>query len=155
MIGIGFFLEGTDSTARFKHSGWNEGFISEFRGYRNNGKGVVIMINSNEGVAIINEIMNSVAEVYEWPDYLPKKTDFSNLNESNIKKLIGVYGDNEIELYNSNNRLYLIYQNQEPLELRKTSNGFYKNEYLNLEIAFKDNDLDLTQEGQTKTYKKE
>jgi CubicO group peptidase (beta-lactamase class C family) len=46
IIGIGFMLEGQNESARFTHSGWNEGFLSTFKGYKNVSKGVVIMLNS-------------------------------------------------------------------------------------------------------------
>jgi hypothetical protein len=150
-IGIGFMLEGEEESARFKHGGWNEGFLSEFRGHKNIGKGVVIMLNSNEGQGIIEEIMNSVAKEYEWPDYLPKETKFEDIDES-ILKDIGTYGEYRLDY--DNGKLFLAYQNQEPLELRKTTDGSYKNEFMNLEIKFKDNQLELTQAGQTKMFEK-
>lgn len=150
-IGIGFMLEGKDESTRFKHGGWNEGFLSEFRGHKNIGKGIVIMLNSNEGQGIINEIMNSVAKEYEWPDYLPKGTKFETIDES-ILKNIGTYG--EYKLNYVNGRLFLVYPNQEPLELKKTKDGLYKNDYMNFEIRIKDNQLELSQAGQTKTFLK-
>ncbi len=150
-IGIGFMLEGDKESARFKHSGWNEGFLSEFRGHKNVGKGVVIMLNSNEGQGIIDEIVNSVAKEYEWPDYLPKETKFETIDES-ILKHIGAYGEYKLDYVNG--KLLLVYPNQEPLELKKTTDGIYKNDYMNFEIKIKDNQLELTQAGETKTYDK-
>tara|TARA_B100000809_G_C15104084_1_gene518040 strand:+ start:549 stop:2054 length:1506 start_codon:yes stop_codon:yes gene_type:complete len=150
-MGIGFFLEGKDESTRFKHNGWNEGFISDFQGYKKIGSGVVIMINSNEGQGIINEIMNSIAKEYEWTDFLPKETKLETLDES-ILKYIGTYGEYKLDF--ENGKLFLTYQNQEPLELKKTMNGIYKNEYMNFEIKIKVNQLELTQAGQTKIFDK-
>lgn len=147
-IGIGFMMEGKEGSAMFGHSGWNEGFLSEFLGYKNSGKGVVIMLNSNEGQGIINEIMNSVAKEYEWPDFLPKETKYEVIDES-IVKHTGTYGEYKLDY--TNGKLFLIYQHQEPIELKKTTDGLYKNEFMNFEIKIKDNQLELTQAGQTIT----
>jgi len=38
-------------------------------GCRDNGEGVVIMTNSDNGSLIYEEIANSVATVYKWKDY--------------------------------------------------------------------------------------
>jgi CubicO group peptidase (beta-lactamase class C family) len=149
--GIGFMLEGKDESARFKHNGWNAGFLSEFRGHKNIGMGIVIMLNSNEGQGIINEILNSVAKEYEWPDYLSKETKFETIDESILKSL-GTYGEYKLDYVNE--KLFLIYPNQEPLELKKTADGLYKNEFMNFEIRIKNNQLELTQDGQTKTFDK-
>jgi CubicO group peptidase (beta-lactamase class C family) len=150
-IGIGFMLEGENESTRFKHGGWNEGFLSQFRGYKNIGKGVVIMLNSNEGQGIIDEIMNSVAKEYEWPDYLPEETKYETIDNS-ILNWTGEYGEYKLDYVNG--KLFLSYQNQDPLELKKTTDGVYKNEFMNFEIKIKDKQLELTQSGQTKTFDK-
>lgn len=150
-IGIGFMLEGQNESARFTHSGWNEGFLSTFKGYKNVSKGVVIMLNSNEGYGIIDEIMNSVAKEYEWLDYLPKETEFESIDESALK-IIGTYGKFKLDYINR--KLLLVYPNQAPLELKKTSDGIYKSDYFNFEIKIKGKQLELIQSGETKTYDK-
>lgn len=151
MIGIGFFINGKDDTARFYHNGWDEGFITYFMGYKNTGKGIVIMINSNEGEKIVEEITNSVANVYKWSGFLPKKNEYVVTNDS-IKFDSGDYGDCILKF--EDEKLFLLYQNQEPLELKKTANGIYKNEFMNFEVKIKNNQLELTQNGQSKTFDK-
>ncbi len=150
-IGIGFMLEGENESARFKHGGWNEGFLSEFRGHKNLGKGVVIMLNSNEGHGIIDEIMNAVAKEYEWPDYLTEETKFEPIDASVLNHL-GEYG--EYKLDHSNGQLFLVLPKQEPLELKRTTDGIYKNDYMNFELKITDKQLVLTQAGETKTFVK-
>lgn len=73
MMGLGFFINGKDDTSRFYHNDWDEGFITYFLGYMNSGKGIVIMLNSNEGEGIVEEITNSAASVYKWSGFLPQK----------------------------------------------------------------------------------
>ncbi len=36
-MGIGFFLDGENESARFEHNGWNEGFLSQFISHKNTG----------------------------------------------------------------------------------------------------------------------
>lgn len=48
-VGLGFFCSGKDKGFRFGHSGRNKGFIAELQLYKNQGKGAVILINSDEG----------------------------------------------------------------------------------------------------------
>jgi CubicO group peptidase (beta-lactamase class C family) len=56
----------------FNHNGGNEGFLSTCYGCCDSGEGAVVMINS-EDWTIIDEIVNSVATVYNWKDfYLPE-----------------------------------------------------------------------------------
>ena len=53
----------------FNHNGGNEGFQCTAIGCRDNGEGVVIMTNSDNGSLIYEEIANSVASVFKWKDY--------------------------------------------------------------------------------------
>jgi CubicO group peptidase (beta-lactamase class C family) len=151
MIGLGFFQNGKDDSARFYHNGWDEGFIAYFLGYKNTGKGIVIMLNSNEGEGIVEEITNSVSKVYEWADFLPQENKYEVINDSIIED-VGTYGDCKLDL--KKGKLFLKYQNQEPLELKKTTDGLYKNKFMNFVIKIKDNQLELTQNGETKTFRK-
>ena len=72
--GLGFFCSGSKSGFRFSHGGWNEGFIADFNICKNSGKGVVIMLNSNEGEPLLEEVVRSVSLEYDWPTLSPPKT---------------------------------------------------------------------------------
>jgi hypothetical protein len=50
------------------YGGANEGFRSQYFGSMDGGNGVIVMINSENG-AIVQEIINSVANVYKWKDF--------------------------------------------------------------------------------------
>jgi len=150
-IGIGFMLEGKDGSIRFKHDGWDEGFISEFKGYKNIGKGIVIMINSNEGRSLIDEIINSVAIEYKWPNYIQKEEKLKAVDQA-ILKHIGTYGKYKIDYIDE--KLFLTYSNQSPIELKKTSKETYRTKDMNFEIKFVKNQLIFTQEGESKKIDK-
>ncbi|MEP7141436.1 MAG: serine hydrolase domain-containing protein [Ferruginibacter sp.] len=65
---FGVFIEEKGKEKYFGHNGANAGFLSSYTGSLENGNGVVIMVNSENG-AIMNEVINSVAQVYGWKDY--------------------------------------------------------------------------------------
>lgn len=60
---LGVFIDDRNGTKYFQHGGANEGFRSQYFGSLEGGNGVIVMVNSDNG-AIMNEIINSVARVY-------------------------------------------------------------------------------------------
>ncbi|MGH7470901.1 MAG: serine hydrolase [Longimicrobiales bacterium] len=71
-VGLGVFLTGPNgSSRRFVHSGRNAGFDAYLVGYKNGRQGAVVMINRNNNEGFINEVLESVAREYGWPDYIP------------------------------------------------------------------------------------
>jgi CubicO group peptidase (beta-lactamase class C family) len=91
--GLGVFVNSrvTGSYKYFNHNGGNEGFLSTYYGCRDSGEGVVVMINS-ENWTIIDEIVNSVATVYNWKDfYLPENKKVIDIPDTLIKKYTGKY----------------------------------------------------------------
>jgi CubicO group peptidase (beta-lactamase class C family) len=81
----------TGSFKYFNHNGGNEGFSCTSIGCRDNGEGVVIMTNSDNG-AILEEIANSVATVYKWKDYyLPEIKKVVDIDESVASRYTGKY----------------------------------------------------------------
>ena len=76
----------------FNHNGGNEGFQCTAVGCRDNGEGVVIMTNSDNGSLIYEEILNSVATVYNWKDYyLPEIKKVVVVDSSVLNKYSGNY----------------------------------------------------------------
>jgi CubicO group peptidase (beta-lactamase class C family) len=62
---LGVFIDSADGTLYFQHGGANEGFRCQYMGSLSGGEGLVIMVNSDNGV-IIPEIMASISKVYHW-----------------------------------------------------------------------------------------
>ena len=97
--GFGLGLE--DSSDCFSHTGVNEGFQGIFLGLLRDGRGVAIMTNSDNGLRLAYEIVNSVAMVYDWPVLQPaQKTPLSLEPENWRRQTSGVndslrviYGD--------------------------------------------------------------
>ncbi|GAB3359246.1 hypothetical protein GCM10027430_30870 [Lysobacter tyrosinilyticus] len=66
--GLGFFVEDLGDRTSFGHSGGTEGFRSQLYGYTHSGQGAVVMTNSDNGAALIDEILCSIAAEYGWPE---------------------------------------------------------------------------------------
>jgi CubicO group peptidase (beta-lactamase class C family) len=65
--GLGFELPGKGKSARFIHSGLNEGFKSVMIAFKNTGQGAVVMTNSDKGIQLAIEIIKSISNEYGWP----------------------------------------------------------------------------------------
>jgi CubicO group peptidase (beta-lactamase class C family) len=65
---FGVFIITKGGEKYFSHGGANEGFRSQYYGSFDEGNGVVVMVNSDNG-SILEEVINSVASVYKWKDF--------------------------------------------------------------------------------------
>jgi Beta-lactamase class C and other penicillin binding proteins len=65
---LGLFIEKAGGETYFQHSGSNEGYLCQYYGNLSDGRGVVVMTNSNNS-GIVREIINSVATVYNWEGF--------------------------------------------------------------------------------------
>lgn len=73
-VGLGFFGNGKEEGFYFGHGGWDEGFVALMRFYKDLGKGAVVMINSNEGFPLLDELMRALAKNMSGPmPYLKRK----------------------------------------------------------------------------------
>jgi CubicO group peptidase (beta-lactamase class C family) len=89
--GLGLFIDGTDRSRRFSHSGSNVGFKSFMVGYFNSGQGAVVMTNSENGAQLVLEVLRAIAAEYEWPDYRPREREISKVDPSIYEKYVGSY----------------------------------------------------------------
>ena len=71
--GLGLELRGKNQSARFGHGGGNEGYRCLMVAYNDSGQGAVVMTNSDNGYALAEEIIRSIAKEYGWFEYLPKE----------------------------------------------------------------------------------
>jgi CubicO group peptidase (beta-lactamase class C family) len=67
--GLGFYVEPLGQGTSFSHSGGTTGFRSRFYGYTHTGQGIVVLTNSDNGAALIEEIIGSVSAEYGWPEF--------------------------------------------------------------------------------------
>lgn len=112
--GLGVFIGKRGSEKYFQHSGGNEGFCCIYYGTFNEGKGVVIMTNSDNRT-ILEEIANSVFCVYQWKDfYEPVIKKVIELPDSVLSLYIGKYMlDKEpIIISKEKGKVFLTYMNK-------------------------------------------
>ncbi|PIF45390.1 CubicO group peptidase (beta-lactamase class C family) [Chryseobacterium sp. 52] len=125
-MGLGIFLENKNGQVYFSHGGDNDGFSNKFVGNKTSGDGIVIMTNTNK-IPFIQELIRSVASVYEWPNFvapvnkiLPlSKDDFSNIGRYRNNKY-GFY-----KIYRENGKLMTVSNAQTPAELIKIGKDQY------------------------------
>jgi CubicO group peptidase (beta-lactamase class C family) len=66
--GLGVFINNRNGVKYFEHGGANQGFRSIYMGSMDGGKGIVVMVNS-ENMTIAWELINSVARAYGWDEF--------------------------------------------------------------------------------------
>jgi CubicO group peptidase (beta-lactamase class C family) len=89
--GLGTFIKEIGGNTYFNHGGANEGFRSFYIANLEKGDGVIVMINSNNN-AIIPELVNSVATVYNWEDYYkPVIRPTVSVPVDVLERYVGVY----------------------------------------------------------------
>ena len=111
--GLGFFIEKKGDEVYFHHTGLNEGFVSDYYGSITSGRGVVIMANTDLASYpdITEEIINSVASVYEWKGfYKPVIKKEITVQDSIYKQYTGIYKfdgvDQTVKVYQQNGKLW-------------------------------------------------
>lgn len=67
--GLGFYVEPLGAGTSFSHSGGTDGFRAQLYGYSHTGQGVVVLTNSDNGAALIAELLGSISAEYGWPEF--------------------------------------------------------------------------------------
>ncbi|HRB70933.1 MAG TPA: beta-lactamase family protein [Flavobacterium sp.] len=146
-IGLGIFLENKNGQVYFSHGGWNEGFSSKFVGNKTSGDGIVVLTNTNKP-EFIEELIRSVASVYQWPDYIAPALTILPLTQQDFNNT-GRYQSNKYgfyKVYSENGKLMLINNIERPVALFKISENTY---------ALRDAPFNVKITGNTKTGTKE
>jgi hypothetical protein len=76
--GLGIEVKMVDGRLSFEHTGSNSGYQSMYVGDET-GDGAVVMTNSDNGFAVIAEIIPTLGKVYGWPAYAPEKRFLANV----------------------------------------------------------------------------
>jgi CubicO group peptidase (beta-lactamase class C family) len=76
--GLGFFID-HDNPGVFGHNGADEGFQALLTMNAESGKGVAIMANSDNGIAVADFLLRSVAREYGWNYKAPEQGAFGQL----------------------------------------------------------------------------
>ncbi|GAB4185850.1 MAG: hypothetical protein Tsb0015_03160 [Simkaniaceae bacterium] len=164
-FGLGPLVNGEGNTLNISHKGFNDGFTCEFIAYPYLGKGAVVMTNSNNGICLVDEILRSIAFVYQWPSYQPEHKNSLPLTSEDLRKHIGRYGtdpqkndSNDVFVSEKQGELFLHFGCADiPYKLYKEKeNKFFLIES-GFEILFKKHEQSktltiITQEGFERTF---
>lgn len=126
-VGLGIFLANKNGQVYFHHGGWNEGFSSDFTGNTTSGDGVVIFTNTNKP-EFINELLRSVATVYQWPNFMNPVDKILPLTASDLNNNIGRYRLDKYsfcKIYHEKGKLMAINNVETPKELIKVGENTY------------------------------
>jgi hypothetical protein len=66
-VGLGWHCSGKGSAFQCFHLGGDEGFVAGLWLYPASGKGAAIMLNSNQGSPLLNEVKEAIGREYDWP----------------------------------------------------------------------------------------
>ncbi|MBL0316778.1 MAG: serine hydrolase [Flavobacteriales bacterium] len=89
---LGTFIQNYDGALYFEHGAGNDGFCGQFYGSLEDGNGVVVFLNSEDG-KILGEVINSVAKVYKWKNFYqePRHKKTIHVSEEVIETYHGIY----------------------------------------------------------------
>lgn len=127
--GLGLFRRTTylSNDRYFEHTGWDEGFCALMIGDAKTGNGAIVLINANQP-DFIDELLFSIAEVYNWPDFALPVQKAKPFTPDEIRSIAGNYrysADTTIGIYHNNGKMYFKYSNGDPIELLKTGDNLY------------------------------
>ncbi len=96
--GLGPGLHGEGNTLSFGHGGANEGYRCEFIAFAKSGQGVAVMTNSDNGGALISEILRSFSKTYDWPFLKPMTKSIYQIEPERLNEYAGKYKWDQDEL---------------------------------------------------------
>jgi len=107
--GLGLFVQKKGANVYFGHDGSDEGFQAILQMQRDKGYGAAIMANSDNGIALGEEILRGIAREYGWTGLLPEPVAPVKLAAADLEALAGRYqanGDDAVTLAVRGGRLF-------------------------------------------------
>jgi CubicO group peptidase (beta-lactamase class C family) len=135
LVGLGWFCLGKEQTFRFGHDGWNHGYVATMLMLPAIGKGVVVMVNSNQGWMLRGEIAAAIGREYGWPalkdapeigEFAPDVAYAATYESANGK----------LRVMQDGNRLLVAFALQPPLPLFPAAAGEFFAKAINLRLQF-------------------
>jgi hypothetical protein len=87
---LGLFTYGSGPAQRFGHDGANAGYQAMMM-FTLDGKGFVIMTNSDNGSRVAQELAYSIATEYQWKDYGPRVRSTVDVPRATLMTYTGRY----------------------------------------------------------------
>ena len=151
-VGLGWYCAGEGDAFRFGHMGVNRGFSAYLRVYPGTGQGAAVLINSNEGWSLMEELLQALEREYRWPTLAQPRWGTSIAGH-----LQGAYRDGMgrvFRLEQTGGKLLLWIGNQDPIRLAISSDGILSAEVPQIKVRLQPSSegaptIALTQDGTT------
>jgi CubicO group peptidase (beta-lactamase class C family) len=130
-VGLAWFCAGDGDAFRFGHTGGNHGFLANLRLHPATGQGAAVMINSNQGSPLIEELLASIEREYCWP------AAAQAASVTIADQLAGTYRDSTNRIFQIEQvggRLQLRVGDQDPFRLIPFSNGVLSAQMLQTKV---------------------
>ncbi len=117
---LGLGIEKHGEKSYFGHGGADEGFQALLLASMDGSCGAAVMVNSDNGISLANEIIAGIAHQYGWKGYLPDPLDLVDVSAEQLTRLSGRYqlnGDEALKLEARGKRLFGIPSMGEEYEL--------------------------------------
>lgn len=134
-VGLGWFCAGKEQNFRFFHDGWNHGYVATMLMLPAIGKGAVVMLNSNQGWMLRDEITAAVGREYGWPA-LKDIPEISSVVPD--VAYAGTYesANGKITVARDSNRLLVEFARQQALPVYPAAAGDFVARAINLRLRF-------------------
>jgi CubicO group peptidase (beta-lactamase class C family) len=138
---MGSFIQDHDGAKYFEHSAGNDGFCGQYYGSLDDGYGVVIFLNSDDG-RLLSDVINSVAKAYNWKNFYrePKRKKSIEVPDSVLETYEGIYlYDNSWSAVGKKSGEYYFYANGMYAKMYYTTpTSFFNEEFPSVKEFLKD-----------------
>ncbi len=127
-MGLGLFLKQRGEHMYVSHGGRTVGFVALFEINPQTGDGAVVMINGDH-YDLLEEVVNSVARVYQWPEYLEEAQPRLPIPADLQKRVAGRYrysADLLIKVRAEGDQLFFAYSGAPETELIRTGENLFQ-----------------------------
>lgn len=156
--GLGVFI--TPDGKRFGHDGANQGFQSSLTAFIENGAGVAILTNSDNGGRLAHELQLTIAREYGWSGFPQVAKTVVHLSQTESAPLLGHYqvdggGRGEFDLVAEGGRLLLKSAEMPEREILAESPNtlFLRDDGTAMEVAMQNGSTILTIGGRVHAVK--
>lgn len=136
--GLGIEVGGSKEHPYFTHGGVDEGFVSNLIVY-DRGDGAVVMTNAFPGGRVAEQIIRTVADEYEWPDFRPAQRTLAKIDPAVFDGYVGAYQlapDFLLAVRRDGNRFLTQATGQGPLEIFPESDHEFFAKDIDIQITF-------------------
>jgi hypothetical protein len=134
-VGIGWFCAGKERNFRFFHYGGDHGYVASMLMLPAVGKGAVVMLNSNQGATLLNEITAAIGREYGWPMLMDSPQISDVVPDA---AYAGTYesANGRIEVTREGNRLLVEFAGQRALAVYPAAAGDFVAKAINMRLRF-------------------